>query len=119
MSRQLPFIPIEPRPIEVGSRVLFGHYPNEPVIVTRLNHNPAGVVSYRVADEAGNFVGHVGDEFSTPAIEWLWTPNHGIWVGAEPEPDAPHIPDFRARCFGPPLCETCAEDLELLRSGGW
>lgn len=119
MSRQLPYIPIKPRPITVGSRVLFGHYPNEPVIVTRLNHNPDGIVSYRVVDQAGNIVGHVGDEFSTPAIEWLWTPRHGHWVSEDPEPQPPHIPNTRTRCSGPALCDTCAEDLERLRAGAW
>lgn len=119
MSRQLPFVPIEPRPITVGSRVLFGHYPDDPVTVTSVHTNPAGVVSYRVTDEDGNVVGHVGDDFDTPAIEWLWTRRHGIWVGAAPEPAAPHVVGMSARCFGPPLCEKCAEDLEALRSGGY
>ena len=120
VSSPRPFEPIPTPAIRVGSRLLVGHFPNSPSIVIGVVPGfPETGPYYRVRLSESTAETSVGGGLPHPVIPWLWTPNHGIWVGQEPEPAAPHVPDFSARCSGPPLCETCAQDLELLRSGRW
>ncbi len=119
VSSPRPFEPIPTPQIGVGSRLLVGHYPNTPAIVIEVKDGASKTGPYYRVRLSENIESAVGGGLPHPVVPWLWTPNHGIWVGAEAEPAAPYVPDFSARCFGPPLCETCAEDLELMRSGRW
>lgn len=119
MSSPRPFEPIPAPTIGIGSRLLVGHYPNEPAtVIGILEWPPGNPVTYHVRISE-NRSAYVGGGERHPAIPWLWTPNHHRWVGADPEPLAPYIPSSSTKCFGPPLCETCAVDLETMRSGSW
>ncbi|MDX8146423.1 hypothetical protein SK854_30215 [Lentzea sp. BCCO 10_0061] len=119
MTRPRPFEPIPTPHIAVGSRLLVGHYPTEPAIVVTVLDSPPDDPAYHVQLDGGRVFLIGGEDAEHPIIPWLWTPEHGCWVGEEAEPLAPYVPDFSARCFGPPLCQTCAEDLERMRAGDW